>query len=99
MVDLGLLAASDVEILERARVDSRNVITADTDFPMLLAISGADAPSVVQLRHINELATPDVAALLTANLPAVEEALERGAIVSLSPTRLAVRELPIRGND
>lgn len=33
--------------------------------------------------------------LLVANLPSVVKDLERGAIVSLSPTRLAVRDLPV----
>lgn len=35
-------------------------------------------------------------ALLVANLSAVAEDLRRGAIVSLSPSRLAVRDIPIR---
>lgn len=30
-----------------------------------------------------------------ANLPTVSDDLESGAVVSLSPTRLAVRDLPI----
>jgi len=33
---------------------------------------------------------------LLANLPTIAEDLERGMVVSLSPTRLAVRDLPIR---
>jgi hypothetical protein len=35
-------------------------------------------------------------ALLTANLRSIAADIERGAIVSLSPTRLAIRDLPIR---
>jgi hypothetical protein len=50
---------------------------------------------VVLLRHITELPRAQQAALLVANLPAVIEDLDDGAIVSLSPTRLAVRSLPI----
>lgn len=96
VTDVGLLTATDAAILEHARADGRVVITADSDFAMMLALSGADRPSVIQLRHVNELATFDVAALLTANMPAVLDALLQGAIVSLSPTRLAVRGLPIR---
>ena len=36
------------------------------------------------------------AALLIANIPAIADDLERGAVASLSPTRLAVRDLPVR---
>lgn len=34
--------------------------------------------------------------LLVANLPQIAEDLDRGVIVSLSPTRFAVRDPPIR---
>ena len=63
---------------------------------MLLALRRATSPSVVQLRHVAEL-PPDVhLALLIANMPAIAEDLYRGAIVSLSPTRLAIRGLPMQ---
>lgn len=95
VVDLGLLAAADTEILERAADEGYTVITADSDFPTMLALTGASTPSVVHLRHINELTGREQAALLVANLPTVVGDLQNGAIVSLSPTRMAVRRLPI----
>lgn len=72
------------------------VVTADSDFPMLLALRRAVSPSVVHLRHVNDLSVEQHGALLAANLPNVRRDLERGAIVSLSPTRMAVRSLPLR---
>jgi hypothetical protein len=57
---------------------------------MMLALRRASAPSVVHLRHINELTWQNQAALLTTNLPMVLGYLDDGAIVSLSPTRMAV---------
>lgn len=96
VVDLGLLAATDDEIFDRAAADGLTVITADSDFGMLLAMRRATSPSVVHLRHIAELGPDEHIALLVANLPQLTEVLDRGAIVSLSPTRLAVRDLPIR---
>lgn len=93
--ELGLLTASDDEILDRAAADGSVVVTADSDFPRLLALRRARSPSVVHLRAVGELA-PDVhAALLIQNLGTVAGDLERGAIVSLSPTRLAIRGLPV----
>lgn len=94
--DLGLLTATDPIILERASRDGLVVVTADGDFPMLLALGGASAPSVVHLRNVAELKVEEHATLLLANLDAVEPDLERGAVVSLSPGRLAVRDLPIQ---
>jgi predicted nuclease of predicted toxin-antitoxin system len=96
VLHLDLLNADDPTILARAKADERIVITADSDFATMLALTGADSPSVVQLRRVNELPTAAVADLLVANLPAVTEHLAQGAIVSLSPSRLAVRDLPIR---
>lgn len=94
--DTGLLTASDTAILRRAAADGWVLVTADSDFPRLLALRRAERPSVVPLRQVAELTPGQHAALLIANLPAVAADLERGAIISLSPGRLAVRELPIR---
>jgi predicted nuclease of predicted toxin-antitoxin system len=93
--EIGLLGASDVLIFDRAAESQDVLITADTDFSMLLAARGSAGPSVVLLRHVAELPWRDHLALLVANLPAVLADLQGGAVVSLSPTRLAVRRLPI----
>ncbi|MGI8537566.1 MAG: DUF5615 family PIN-like protein [Mycobacteriales bacterium] len=45
------------------------LITADSDFPMMLALRGAGRPSVVLLRHVTHLPGNIQAALLLANLP------------------------------
>ena len=62
-----------------------------------LAARGSASPSVVLVRHVADLPWHEHQALLMANLPAVLADLQQGAIVSLSPTRLAVRSLPIDG--
>ena len=46
--------------------------------------------------HVAELVAEEHLQLLIANLPQIADDLDRGAIVSLSPTRLAVRDLPLR---
>lgn len=95
VADLGLLAATDATIFDHAAHDGDVVITADSDFSTLLASRRSARPSVILLRQVAELSWKVHVELLIANLPAVVEDLEAGAVVSLSPTRLAVRRLPI----
>lgn len=96
VADLGMVTASDDEIFDRATAEGFTVVTADSDFGMLLALRRALSPSVVHLRHVAELAPENHLSLLSANLRQIAHDLEKGAIASLSPTRLAVRDLPIR---
>lgn len=93
---LGLLSADDVTILQRCVTDERILVTADTDFSMMLALSGASGPSVVLLRGVTEQFPEDHADLLLANLPSLADDLERGAIATITPTRVRVRDLPIQ---
>jgi predicted nuclease of predicted toxin-antitoxin system len=97
--DLGLLTATDDEIFDRAAAEGWIVITADTDFSMLLALRAAGRPSVVLLRHVAELRPAAHGDLILANLDAVSADLAHGAIVSLSQTRLSVRTLPLESTD
>ena len=69
--EIGLLGASDVTIFDRVAADGDVLITADSDFSMLLAARGSAGPSVVLFRHVAELPWHDHEALLVANLPAV----------------------------
>ncbi len=95
VADVGLLRATDVEILRWCVAQRRVAVTADSDFPMLVALRGAAGPSIVLLRAVTELSTEVHATLLVDSLPSVEEDLARGAIVTITPTRLRVRDLPI----
>ncbi len=96
VADHGLLTASDERIFDYAVANELTVITADSDFAMLLALRRAASPSVVLLRDTADQA-PDVhATLLLDTLGGLEGVLRAGAIVSLSPSRIRVRDLPIR---
>lgn len=95
VADVGLADADDQTIFDFAAAEQFVVITDDSDFTMLLAARDSATPSVVLLRHVAELRLDVHAALLVANLPVVLDDLAAGAVVSLSPTRLAVRRLPI----
>jgi predicted nuclease of predicted toxin-antitoxin system len=93
----GMQAASDHEIFERARSEGRVVVSADTDFATLLAASGQRSPSVVLFRGAGPRRADRQAALLLANLSAVERDLEQGSIVVIEPDRVRVRTLPLPG--
>jgi predicted nuclease of predicted toxin-antitoxin system len=93
--DLGMHAASDEEIFDRAAQDDRVVVSADTDFGTLLATRKHTSPSVVLFRHGSQHRPADQAARLKANLPQLVSALEVGSIVVIQPDRIRIRALPL----
>ena len=95
VVDYGMQAATDEAIFERAALESRVVVSADTDFGALLSLREATAPSVVLFRGASPKRADEQVALILTSLAATDAALRRGAIVVLERHRLRLRELPI----
>lgn len=93
--ELGMQAASDEEIFDRAAQDDRVVVSADTDFGTLLALRNQTAPSVILFRHGSQHRPAEQAALLKSNLPQIVAALESGSIVVIQPDRIRIRALPL----
>ena len=86
----------DLEILARAAREGRIVLTADLDFPRLLATHCVRLPSVIVFR----LDDPSSAATLARLQPILKEqyiALAAGAVVTVEPRRVRVRLLPVGG--
>lgn len=95
VADLGLESASDPEILETAREDDWILISADTDFGMLLAESHARSPSVILIRRISGRRAFHLASLIEANLDDLSEDLKGGCVVVFDAERVRVRKLPL----
>jgi len=92
--ELGLDRLPDAQIVEKARSEGYIVLTHDLDFRELLALSGADLPSVVIFR-LQSMRPPNVNRYLRVMLTEHRAALNEGAILSVTDSHIRVRRLPI----
>ena len=93
----GLQAATDDEVFARAADELRVLVSADTDFGTLLALREETRPPVILFRGSSPRRPADQAALLLANIGALEADLDGGCIAVIEPARLRVRRLPVGG--
>lgn len=91
---LGLAGSTDDQVMAHALSEDRVLVTTDTDFGTILALTGAAGPSVLLLRGIGD-STPDRVTALLAVLPRVENELAEGAVVVIEEDRYRIRHLPI----
>lgn len=91
---IGNAQATDVDIMEWARIHDSIVFTHDLDFGTMLALTHASGPSVIQVRGQNVMPS-HMAAIVLAALVQHEAALAAGALVVIDESRLRVKVLPI----
>lgn len=92
--DLESDRSTDPAVLQMARNEGRILLMHDLDFGELIAASGANTPSVIifRLRNMNPR---NVNRFLKGIITEHREALEKGAIVSVTEGQVRIRLLPL----
>lgn len=91
---IGQGRATDQELLEIARREERVVITADLDFPRLLALSSATGPGLILFRGGN-YSDIEMCALLERVLKEVSAETLAKSICVIDKKRVRVTQLPL----
>jgi predicted nuclease of predicted toxin-antitoxin system len=91
---VGKVNAPDTEIMRFAQLNDYVVFTHDLDFSAILAATHGSKPSVIQVR--SEDVSPEfLGALVLAAIHQTTGDLKAGALVTLDPSRVRVRVLPL----
>lgn len=93
---LGLERAREREVLKRAANEGRDVVTVDTDFPRLLALSGEAIPGVILWRG-GDYTQEEVERLLARVLEAAPGDTLARSICVVDRRSIRCRSLPIDG--
>ena len=91
---IGKDRAPDTELLEIAHLEDRIVITADLDFPRLLALSLAEGPGVILFRGGN-YSDSEMCDLLERVLNEVSSEILENSICVVDRSRIRFTRLPI----
>lgn len=92
--NIGLTQAEDMAILEQGRLQDRTIVTLDTDFHKLLALTHATTPSVIRIR-IEGLRAEALADLIERVLKQSSADIEAGAAITVQARRVRIRRLPL----
>lgn len=96
--DYNLQASEDWVLFERAEIENRIIISADTDFAFLLAARRVSSPSVILFRKGSERNPLRQIDLLQLNLTeTINAQLETGSILIIEENRIRIRALPLLG--
>ena len=91
----GLQRLDDDRILEKAASEKRVLLTHDLDMGRLLALAGANTPSIVTFR-LNDMRPANVTPHLMQTIHSFESELSAGAAVTVTDSAIRCHPLPIR---
>jgi predicted nuclease of predicted toxin-antitoxin system len=91
--EIGLTNATDAEIMSYAVANGYTVFTHDLDFGAMLAESGAEKPSVIQVR-VADIDPKMTAIPIIHLLRRYESEIENGSLITIDETKNRVRILP-----
>ncbi|HHT9155491.1 MAG TPA: DUF5615 family PIN-like protein [Candidatus Tripitaka sp. YC43] len=91
---VGLDRASDLTILEYAERGQQVVITADLDYPRLLALLQAEGPGLILFRRGN-YSEQEIIERLKKTLERVQEAELSNSVIVIEKGRVRRRRLPL----
>ncbi len=92
--DVGMGAASDPELFAVAQAEKRTIVSADTDFGVLLATTQQTTPSFVLVRRSDKRPAASLE-VLVANLDRLKDDIEAGCVAVIEDGRIRVRKLPM----
>ena len=92
--ELDLSRAPDIDILARAKQEGRTVVTADLDYPRLLALARTTDPSLILFRE-GDWNEADVVARMGEILRALSASDIAHSIIVVNRGRVRRRRLPI----
>jgi predicted nuclease of predicted toxin-antitoxin system len=92
--ELGLSRAPDDDIMAHAKQERRTIVTADLDYPRLLALARAADPSLILFRN-GDWSEADVIARMGEVLRALTAADIAQSIIVVDRDRVRRRRLPI----
>lgn len=92
---IGMARATDAELLAIARAEARIVITADLDFPQLLALSSLNGPGIILFRGGN-YSDAEMCDLLERVLQEVQPNVIEHSVCVVDKKRIRVTPLPLK---
>lgn len=99
LLEQGLYRLSDADVLEKARMENRVLLTMDLDFGYLLAISKQEMPSVILFRLQNETSENVNQRLNEVLTHLADELTSKWVIVSVDEKKIRVRKFPLNLKD
>ncbi|MFY9270124.1 MAG: DUF5615 family PIN-like protein [Candidatus Manganitrophaceae bacterium] len=92
--NIGLHRAPDAEIMKRAQSEQRIVITADLDYPRLLAMTQATGPGLILFRG-GDYSEQESLERLKQTFETIPDTLLPDSIIVIEKKRIRRRSLPL----